>query len=230
MTKIQYSSLINEIRGKISGSVLSVRKGVTYLKRHNQKQRQPHTADQQTVRGYLNNLTGLWYSLSDTKKQLWNSYAAQQKNPMTGLNSFNMLNLAICRYLNKTKIITSPPPIPSTPPIFMTFHVWTPGNGFWAVNWIPGDDRSITVISQYWALPGRDDNAIHRWKFGCCGSLFDGVCNFGTGLPEDTRIKFRVRTMDIYGRFSPWLYYNKFTKFQPGVYGSTAYGWCYYGP
>lgn len=230
MTKIQFSALVNQITGKIGGSVLSVRKGVTYMKRHNKSPHRSHSSGQQTVRGYMNNLNNTWHSLTEAQKQLWNSYAAQQKKPMSGRNIFNKLNLAICRYLNPTKIITTPPPVPSTPFIFLSIHCWSPGLGFWAVNWIPGDDKTTTVISQYWALPGRDDNASHRWKFGCCGSLFDGVCNFGTDLPEQTRIKFRARTMDVYGRFSPWLYYNKFVTFQPGLYGITAYGWCYYGP
>ena len=230
MTRIKYSALVNTIRGRLDGNVLSSCRGVNYLKQHNYKPHQPRSADQQNIRGILNNLSGQWYSLSQAQKKLWNEFAFTQHRPMTGLNAFNSLNLALIKYLSPTAQILSPPPYPSTPPTLKGLNIAPLGNGNFCIYWTLPTLTTIYIIAAYWAMPGRQDAATQRWSFGCSSGANSLYCTIATNLPDGCIVHFRARTMDTYGRLSPWSHITKSAVPQAGIYGNTAYGWSYYGP
>lgn len=230
MSKISYSGFVNTIRGKLSGTVLSSCKGVNYLKLHNPSPRQPHSISQQKTRGILNELSGIWYSLPRVNKDLWESFASMHSKTMSGINAHNSLNLALVYYLGPTARITTPPPSPSTPPFPRNFSVSYLSDGDFCIFWTSPSLTTITIIVNYWPMPGRQDSSICRWKLGNTSGSDSLHCTVSTGLSSDFILKFRVRTMDNYGRLSPWSYQQSSLLIFPGIFGYTPFGWSYFGP
>jgi len=202
MAKVSYSALVDTIRGKLNGSVASSWKGINTLKRH-PSPRQPRTEAQQTVRGYMNNLAGDWYGLSDTLHDLWNRYASLLPKPMTGLNAFVKQNTALCRYLGYGSEITNPPPTPSTPEAITGFSMAVTDSLNNTASWTSPTGVSDYVILDYSFLAGRDDGANPRWSFAAGASASAATKAHTHAFPIGTVMRYRARVMDSYGRVSP---------------------------
>lgn len=203
MAKIEYTGLVSNIRGKIGGTVASGWKGINYLKSNNPNPRQPRTELQQDVKGYMSSLSAEWYGLGDAEKLLWNKYASLQKKPMTGQNAYIKLNLNIWRYITSAHKITAPPATPSRPGAITGMSAASVDSTHNQVSWITPDDGAITVIIDYSPQACFDDKSSPGWTYAANVASSYKITTLTHSFPSDTILKYRAKTMDIYGRMSP---------------------------
>lgn len=211
MAKIEYSALVNRIRGRISFSVLSNWKGIGVVKRHNSGVHQERSEKQQYIRGMLNNLSGEFYGLTDVQKELWRSYAGALKDPMTPLNGYIKINMVLQKYFPNTEKKSAPPPEPSTPQHIDGISVTAIGSGGFCMTWTSPTDAGDTLILDYWAMPGYDNTISPNFTFGLTASGDASCAVLDTSYPDGTVLKFRGRNVDDYGRTSPWTSMQKAT-------------------
>lgn len=204
MAKIEYSALVNRIRGRISHSVLSNWKGKGIIKRHNSGVHQERSAKQQELRGMLSDLAGEFYGLSAIKKDLWRAYAGALPDAMTPLNAYLKTNLTIQKYYSGTSRQEAPPPSPSTPGFVQDMTVSQMTSGDFCFAWTSPATDDAAVIFDYWAMPGYDNTVSPQWTFGVTAGGSDLSVLLSTDYPTDTILKFRGRSVDSYGRTSPW--------------------------
>lgn len=204
MAKIQYSALVNKISGSIQGSVLRTWKGIGVIGKKNNSPHQPRSEKQQDIRGMLNELAGEYYALTAVQKELWDSWVAMFKLPMTGLNAYVKFNQTLQKYLPGTARKTAPPTSPATPDFPTGFTVTPQSSSVFSVAWTSPTLTTIYVIADYWAMPGRDSVTRPRWTFGASAGSDATFVDVDTDYPANTILKFRIRTMDADGRVSPW--------------------------
>lgn len=203
MAKIYYSALVNSIRGRVSHSVLSIWKGIGVVKRHNANPRQPRSCHQQRVRGLMNDLAGDWYGLSSTLKEMWSKYASLLSKPMSGMNAYQHLNLALARYFGTASIITSPPPSPSTPEAPWPFTTTAQAGSLVDCTWTVPTDGNWKVLVYESPLVGLDDVSHPRWDFVCDSAASLGICTIASSFPVGTHLRIMAKSIDSYGRVSP---------------------------
>lgn len=207
MATIEYPSIIHRFKGKLSGSVFSSRKGTSVLKKHNSKIHQPRSEKQQQIRGFFSDLAGEYHSLSDFQKSLWSTYAStipKEIDSMTGLNAYVKHNIIIQKYFPGSSRLTYPPSTPGTPGHVIDLYSWTLPNSSFCFSWTRPNLSTVYVIVDYWAMPGRDSVPDSLWTFGASVGSDALSCVINTEYPPNTVMKFTVRTLDIYGRVSPW--------------------------
>lgn len=205
MAKVTFSFAIETIRGSHGkgGTVSSQWKGINVLKRH-PTPRQPRTSKQQEIRGLMNDLAGNWYGLSDIQHELWNKYASLLNGPVTGMNSYQKLNLNLARYLGVAQIISGPPPSPSTPES-TTGHSMTATDGTTnTLTWTAPSTVADWLILEYSFMAGLDDRAHPRWSYATAVSPSALTLAHTHAYPEGTIMSYRVRVMDEFGRTSPY--------------------------
>jgi len=204
MAKIEYSALVNRIKGKISFSVLSNWKGIGIVKRHNGSPRQPRTEKQQDIRGFFSDIAGEFYAMEDMNKDLWGAYASMLPGPLTALNAYLKHNMILQKYFPGCARMTGPPKTPDTPAHVQGFTVSALAAADFCIEWTTPTSTTIYVIADYWAMPGRDSISNPRWTFGASAGSDATELLIATVYPTDTVVKFRVRTCDSSGRVSPW--------------------------
>ena len=204
MAKIEYSALVNRIRGRVSHSVLSNWKGIGIIKRHNAGVHQPRSAEQQDVRGFLNDLAGEYYSLTAIQKELWDSWVAMFKLPMSGLNAYVKFNQILQKYLPGSTKKTAPPSTPATPEHARGLTATAITGLDFCIAWTSPTAAGDVMIVDKWAMPGRDSVTNPRWAFAASGDSDALVVGVTGDYPVGTVVKFRVRNMDTDGRVSPW--------------------------
>lgn len=204
MAKIEYSALVNRIKGRVSHSIISNWKGIGIIKRHNSGVHQPRTQKQQEVRGMLSDLAGEYYALTATQKDLWGSWVGMISRPMTPLNAYVAFNQRLQKYFPGMAKKTSPPPTPATPEFPMGLSVTALAAADFCVAWTGPSGATLTAIVDYWAMPGLDNTISPRWTFGASAAGSALLAVVTTAYPTDTVLKFRVRVIDTHGRVSPW--------------------------
>ena len=204
MAKIEYSALVNRIKGRVSHSVLSNWKGMGIIKRHNSGVHQPRSAAQQAVRGLLNDLSGEFYSLTTIQKELWQAYASALPTALTPLNAYVKLNQVVQKYLPGTARSTSPPPSPSTPEHIQGFTVYALAAADFCIQWTGPSVGTDIAVFDYWPMPGYDNTIAPRFTFGVSADCTDLCVALATTYPTGTVMRFRGRTIDTLGRTSPW--------------------------
>ena len=204
MAKIEYSALVNRIRGRISFSVLSNWKGIGVIKRHNSGVHQPRTEKQQDIRGMLSDLAGEYYALTATQKELWGSWVGMIDRPMTALNAYVATNQRLQKYFPGMAKQTAPPPTPATPEFPSGIGVTALAAADFCVVWTAPTSATIYAVVDYWAMPGLDNTISPRWTFGASAGADALLCVVTTAYPTDTVLKFRVRMIDAFARVSPW--------------------------
>lgn len=204
MAKIEYSALVNRIRGRVSYSVLSNWKGIGIIKRHNSGVHQPRTEKQQAIRGMLSDLAGEYYALTATQKELWGSWVAMISGSMTPLNAYVAFNQRLQKYFPGMAKKTSPPPTPATPEFPTGLSVTPLAAADFCVAWTGPTAATVYAIVDYWAMPGLDNTISPRWTFGASAAGSALLAVVATTYPTDTVLKFRVRVIDLHGRVSPW--------------------------
>ena len=202
MAKIKFTALVDTIRGGWNGSVLSQWKGINVTKSH-PTPRQPRTEAQQRIRGLMNDLSGEFYALSSTLKDLWNRYASLLPKTMTGLNAYIYQNLNLVRYLGSAYKVTNPPPTPSTPEAIVGFAITVTDSTHNSIAWTTPTGDSDYVVVDYSFMAGRDDSSHPRWSFAAGGSASGSPLTHVHSFPVGTVMRYRARVMDSFGRLSP---------------------------
>lgn len=201
---IQYSALVNRIKGKISSSVISNWKGLGVVKRHNASPHQGHSAKQQEVRGNMSDLAGEYYSLSDGAKELWKSYSVLLKDPMTPLNAYVGSNARLLKYFPGIARMSGPPVSPSTPAFLKDLSITALAAGDFCVFFTGPTLSGLTAIVDYWAMPGLDMATNPRWTFGASAACSALKVIVPLAYPVGTIVKFRSCSLDSSARVSPW--------------------------
>lgn len=204
MAKIMYSALVNRISGRISHSVLSNWKGKGVIKRHNASIHQPHSAAQQAIRGLFSDLAGEYYSLTSIQKELWQSYVSVLADRMTPLNAYVGMNQIKQKYLPGSARLSTPPSTPSTPAHIVGFTVSALAASDFSIGWTTPVAATAVIVADYWPMPGFDNTIAPRFVFGVSATPAGLSVALCTTYPVGTVIKFRVRTIDLFGRTSPW--------------------------
>lgn len=202
MAKVQFSALVARMGGKVNGQTMSQWKGINVLKTTGNP-RQPRTAAQQRIRGIMNDLAGEYYSLSATLKDLWNRYASLLPKPMTGLNAYVYQNLNLVRYLGVVSKVTNPPPTPSTPESLIGFTATNTDSVTGTLAWTTPSTVADYVVVDYAFMAGRDDGANPRWSPAGGASASALTVVHTHAFPIGTKLRYRARSMDSYGRTSP---------------------------
>ena len=216
MAKIHYSALINDIKGKLSGSVLAVTKGIAYIRRHNSSPLKIRSSKQTQIRGQASTLSGEWYALSSVYKSLWNAYAASLPAGTSGFNSFLKLNSRLYYLFNKSKKLSYPPQTPSTPKHVRTISGVCFTAGKFEINWqLPYISNTFVLCDYRPILPIYKTSSL-PWKFGFTSSSLSQRNSINTYLENARPCDFRVRSFDIYGRVSPWSHIFNADRFNPG--------------
>lgn len=203
MAKITYSALVSDIRGKVGGHVASGWKGVNYLKKHNPSPRQPRTEEQQTIRGYMSELSVEWYTLTSSQQLLWNKYASLLDKPMTGQNAYIKSNLNIWRYAGSEYKKTAPPATPSRPGAITGMSAASVDTTHNQVSWIAPCAANVTVIIDYSPQAGFDDKSSPGWSPATNVASQYKLTTITHSFPSGTIIKYRAKSMDEWGRMSP---------------------------
>ena len=230
MAKIFYSGNVNTMSGKIGGSTASDWKGTGTLRKHNPFHRQKRTQQQQALRGYLSDLAGEFYALTDPQKQLWAAWAAANPKPITAQNAYILFNQRAQKYFPGTPRKTTPPPTPSTPTHLTGFAVIPNATRDFTIVWTSPTLTTLFVIADYWPLPGRDRTVTPAWTFGASAGANALSLLITTEYPLPTILKFRVRTLDAQYRVSPWSHILSVAPRSAGRYGISHYAAAYYGP
>jgi len=230
MAKIFYSALVNTIAGKLLYGVLSRTKGISYLKSYNPTPTDRRTQRQVQVRSQISYLAGQWYLLSSTLKDLWNDYAAAHPDPQSGINAYIGVNQRLMYYFGSGARRTAPPPTPDTPEHPQGTNVLSLGAMDFCVTWTrPTDPNTFTAVN-YRPVLGIERTASLQWKFGGTAGGDKRSIRINTDYPHDYRVKFRVRSLDLLGRASPWSHVHDRGPSFAGRYGYSSYGYSYYGP
>lgn len=228
MARIQYSALINKFQGKLCGSIFASSKGVNYIKRHNQNNTDYRSVKQIEVRNIISDLSGEFYSLTDTQKDLWTSYASMLSKPVSAINCYISLNHKLIYYLGPSAKRSSPPLTPGTPTHLSGLSAHAYGTSDFTIAWTSPALSTLTVIINYRPVFGIERTTSQQWKFGATVSSDSLSKLIETDYDIGTIVKFKCRTIDLSGRLSPWSHVFSHEALNAGRYGEPAYGYAFY--
>ncbi len=215
MAIVQFTCLINRIKGRIGADVFSFHRGTTYIKSHPTTINYPNSTRQQFCKANLIALSKLWWDLPAATEHLWNSFASKSKGAASGFNKFVSLNANLLNACHSDLVYRpAPPPRPGTPAHVRGFCVFAMSSTQVCISWtIPSS--SILYVTGHFRLH-RGFCSRHP-AYGCC--VADGYrpyfrfietvrsdinhIVFNHTWPSDTRIWFRCRSLDKFGRKSP---------------------------
>lgn len=229
VARIFYSALVSGIRGALSGSVFASTRGTRYLKRRNSSPTDKRSCGQVRIRRQISDLAGRWYSLSHSRKRLWCAYATAAPTPMSGINAFIGVNNRLIYYLGPSAYRAEPPPTPSAPGWLRNTVVIAVASMDYCVMWGQPDTNGVFVIAQYRPVFGIERAGSQQWKFGGTAAGDALSIRINTDYPNTYTLKFRVRSIDLFGRASPWSHVHTRTPVYAGRYGYSAYAYSWFG-
>lgn len=211
MAKVEYSALINRIKGRVSHSVVSNWKGRGIIKRHNGSPRQANTVTQQEIRGLMNQLAGEFHALDTMNKFIWQSYASSLSPAITALNAFIGINMVIQRYFPGTARKEVPPLAPTTPEAIISIAATAMAGGNFCLTWTNPTDAAQIIVADYAISPGKRTDANPKWTFGASCGADAGELLVSAGVPVGLYVYLRARTVLVDGKSSPWSAYRTAT-------------------
>lgn len=204
MPKVTYSALVESASGKLGGSILKGVKSGSILRR-GQTPRKPRSAKQQETRGLYNTYAGKWYALTATEKALWNKFASLLPEPITGLNAYIQHNVRLLKAGHTDlSAITAPPSSPSTPEHIVGHELLRIAATTMRYQWTGPSDTSHWV-ELFWAVAaGYSFEGKQKWQHVDTTRSDDNYIEWTNNYPLETPIHVRARTIDVFGRISPW--------------------------
>lgn len=206
MAKIEYTALVSRIAGRLSHGILSRNKAAAIITRHSAGGHLHRTVKQQLARGTFSDLKGQWYALSPTQKLLWRSFASSSGGAGSGLNAFVEHNIRLLYSGHADLVrISAPPPTPSTPRSVKEIQAW-PGLTANTITWT--GPLSASDYVQVFCAVLVASAATSRAKYTLLQTVRSDVGHvFHThSYPSDLTILYRLRSIDAYGRISPWTH------------------------
>lgn len=206
------SALTADIRGLLGAQVFSFQRGVHYIKNHNPNPNQPRTAAQRSTQAHLSDLSAWWYHLSHTQQEMWHKFASLQKRPVTGYNAFLSVNLSLyCSGIPNPTRRDHPPLTPNTPTFPTNFNVTPTSPTQNTISWSTPNDAGLYV--QTWkSYDWNYFSGYHKmWviQSATLSTAQSYVHNHDT--PTGARIWYRLRSIDLWGRKSPFTHTIKQT-------------------
>lgn len=208
------SSLVESITGRIGGSVLQVTRGVNWI-RSGPDPRQPRVAQQQTIRGLINDYAGLWDGLSSGRKAAWNYYATGLPASTTGVNAYVAANarLVYASYITLIPIL-DPPYYPSTPTApggsALTYNA---GADEWRAAWTSPTGYTLYVQCFYTIQVARAEGDHAAWTFVETSAGGNSpIAISGAPYASGTICRTRLRVINPNGEVSAWAAIQQATK------------------
>lgn len=206
------SAFIGDIRGLVGDQVFSFQKGTHYIKRHNANPYDPQTAAQQAVRGNLSNISAWWYTLGDTEQRMWEKFASMKKAHLSGYNAFVGVNMSLYNSgIPSPPRRDHPPLTPATPGAVGDFSAYVINPTTNALVWTRPDDATLYV--QTWKCYDWNyySGYNQRWKLQAATlSTALGYVHVHD-TPIGARIWYHLRSIDLWGRRSPYTHTIKLT-------------------
>ncbi|MEJ2626959.1 MAG: hypothetical protein P8078_00155 [bacterium] len=215
MAKVQYTAIVNEIKGRLANQIFSHQKGTDYIAIRGSSQTNPNTLRQQKVRGHMAKLNTAWSSLTPTQQNLWQSFAKMSHSYKTGRGAFRGLNQKLLSADHPSLgCIDTPPITPGTPTFPTGFCVSAAGSCQMQITW-SGPANASTFITAYFHL--HDGFCCIFPTYGNCPTTgesskprFIGTCVSSAGTiyhnhawPVGTLLFYYILAMDAYGRQTP---------------------------
>lgn len=219
MAKIQLSAIANKITGRVGDFVYYVRNGVQCVRSIAVNPSNPQTARQQLIRGIISDLSSSWVSLNETQQRLWGEFASMTKDLRSGQGAFHRHNYRL-RMSDHQALgcIYSPPTVPATPEFPLGFCV-TPIDGtHFCFTWTSPINVCLFITGNY-KLPS--GICCQFPTYGDCpdpgyspGDRFiktersdQGYLVMTHTWPSGLALKFKVKSIDHWGRISPWSHW-----------------------
>lgn len=204
IAKAHYSHLIARISGRVGNVVYASNQGGDYVRSYCEFPYNPNTERQQLIRNAFKSLTGIYASLTDTQKKIWDRYASMLSARYTGIAAFLHLNLTLAGADHPALTHFLIPPLsPSTPRSVWEITV-TALSSF--SNLIAWDFPSVSslYVPVYYRLPKSypDFPGAHQRFAGTARS--DSLClTHSHTFSSATIVKYFCYSLDIHGRLSP---------------------------
>lgn len=201
------SALVSDIRGLLGNQVFSFQRGVHYIKAHNANPVQPNSAAQQASKANWSDLSAWWFHLSTTHQEMWEKYASLQERHMGGFNAFLGVNMSLYNSgIPSPARRDYPPHTPDTPRAVRDFTVLSGSPTQNTLSWTAPDDAAVYV--QTWK--SYDWNYFsgynQMWVIQAATLSTAGTYVHNHDTPSGARIWYRCRSIDLYGRKSPYTH------------------------
>lgn len=214
MAIITPSALVDDITGRIGGSVLEVCRGVNYI-RAGPNPRQPRVPLQQEVRGIMNDFAGIWDTLGLAGQLFWNYYALGLPGTQTGANAFLAANIKLvyANYTTLEAILQAPvwPNFPTAPGgSALTYHA---GTDQWRAAWTSPTSYVLYVQCFYSIQVVYAQRGHTAWTFietaaAANSPIAISAADYVTG----TICRTRLRVINPDGEISAWAAVQEATK------------------
>lgn len=201
------SAFIGDIRGRVGDQVFSFQKGTHYIKRHNANPDDPQTAKQQAVRGNLSNISAWWYTLGDTEQRMWEKFATLKKTHLSGYNAFVGVNMALYNSgIPSPPRRDHPPLTPATPRAVRDFQVTPDSPTQNTLSWSAPDDATLYV--QAWRCFDWNYYGGYNQRYGILSATLSTALSYvhTHDTPSGARIWYHLRSIDLWGRKSPYTH------------------------
>jgi hypothetical protein len=206
MAKIEPSALISEIRGKWHGDTFQMH-GSQIIVRRTGRPRQARKASRALYKGQVANIAGCYDGLTASDKTSWACYADLLPTEMSGFNAYlsrNVTNLTaghedLDAYHTAPSVYSIPP---SPAPIDAQYCALTDR---YCVSWTTPPDACYYVQGHYAPQAGFSNLRSPAWRLRetvAAARLYFDLD--GSGFPSGTVVRFRARTLNVFGEPSPW--------------------------
>jgi len=215
LAKIRFSALISDIRGTLGSTVYSSVGPINYIKSSPISVTQPNTYRQMQIRANLCFCSILWASLQPSYQDLWMKLSSLKANSWHGRHLFVSFN---SRLLNASHsdltYFLDPPKRPGTPTFPKNFSVVQVSSTLFCLSWTSPFLSSVYITAHYRLHKGFC--RVHP-DFGLCPTVgyrpsyrfietvrsdFNHIV-FDSPWPTNTRLYFRLNSIDTHGRVSP---------------------------
>lgn len=218
MATVEYSGLINYISGKLGCYIFSRNRGTNYIKMSADSVYHRNTARQLQVKSNFKSISKLWKDLPIKYQIMWNDHATSQNKRFYGNQLFRQYN---CNLLNAShanlSTISYPPSQHKNPEYPKNFGITKLNSSNVCLFWNSPLDQCFFITGNYKLHSGF---CTRHPSFGCCvargyGDHWRFISTFKSSenhivmnhdFPSDTLLYFKIRSIDHYGRVSPWTH------------------------
>jgi len=193
---INFSALVNSVKGRLNSSVIGTWKGKGVIKSYNSSPSQRRSAAQQLVRMKMTEAAGLFAGLPQFSKDLWTEFASALPKPTTPLATFVAYNIRKSVVFPETVPLWNPPKEVTTPRAVSGLAVSAIGDGKLCLEWTRPTTEDTYILADRWIMAGRNNDANPPFSLAATADAADTEMAFQVCCETGTKIKVRVRVMD----------------------------------
>jgi len=218
MATILYSALVNRVRGKLQNVIYSKWKSTLYVKSVASTRNYPDSYRSLQIKANFCLVSKLWDGIPESHKELWQGRAVIAGKAYFGSHMFRSLNLNLLNASHCDLLTISYPPLtPSTPEYPKNFSICKVSSTNVCLSWTSPYSPILKITGNYRLHPSF---CLRHPSFGCCvatgyrmswrfikteGSDSESLL-YVHNWPAETRLYFRIRSIDHFGRLSPWTH------------------------